>query len=82
MMQNLMVLGNMAKLKIRMFFTDEKGAVDIVAIVVLIGIAVLLAVVFKDAISELIETLLGTIKENAERTVEVGGGAGPGTTTE
>ena len=81
MLQNLMVLGNMAKLKVRTLFTDEKGAVDIVAIVVLIGIAVLLAVVFKDAISGLIETLLETIKKNAEGAVGVGG-AGAGATTE
>jgi flagellin-like protein len=34
----------------KQFFTDEKGEVNIVAIVVLIGIAVLLAVVFKGKI--------------------------------
>lgn len=82
MMQNLMVLGNMAKLKIRTLFTDEKGAVDIVAIVVLIGIAVLLAVVFKDAISGLITTLLKTITENAEGAVGVNKGTDGLITTE
>ena len=51
------------------FFRDEKGAVDIVAIVVLIGIAVILAVVFKDSIKKLIETMLGTIEGNAQNAI-------------
>ena len=39
------------------FTRDEEGAVDIVAIVVLIGIAVVVALVFKDAIINLIKNL-------------------------
>lgn len=74
MMQNLSVLGNMAKCKLRQLFTDEKGEVNIVTIVVLIGIAVLLALIFKDQIQSLLETLFGTITENANNAV--GGGAG------
>lgn len=65
MMQNLMLLGSMAKLKLRSFFSDERGEVNIVTIVVLIGIAVLLALVFKDQIENLLETLFGTIIDNA-----------------
>ena len=57
--------------KIKAFVQEEKGAVDIVAIVVMIGIAVVLAVVFKDAISELLDTLFATITGNA--TAAVGG---------
>lgn len=75
MVQNLMLLGSMAKLKLRQLFSDEKGEVNIVAIVVLIGIAVLLALFFKDKIQELLETLFGTIIPNADKAV---GGSGGG----
>lgn len=74
MMQNLMLMGTMAKIKLRQFFSDEKGEVNIVAIVVLIGIAVLLALIFKDQIEGLLETLFGTITENANDAVGGGGG--------
>lgn len=74
MMQNLMLMGTMAKMKLRKFFSDEKGEVNIVAIVVLIGIAVLLALIFKDQIESLLETLFGTITENANDAVGGGGG--------
>jgi hypothetical protein len=53
------------KLKFQQFCTKEDGDVNIVSIVVLIGIAVLLAIVFKDAISNLINDLLETITSNA-----------------
>jgi ABC-type lipoprotein release transport system permease subunit len=53
------------KLKFQQFCTKENGDVNIVSIVVLIGIAVLLAIVFKDAISGLINDLLETITSNA-----------------
>ena len=53
------------KLKFQQFCTKEDGDVNIVSIVVLIGIAVLLAIVFKDAISGLINDLLETITSNA-----------------
>lgn len=55
--------------KLYNFLHNEKGAVDIVAIVVLIGIAVLLAIIFKDAISDLIKGLIAKIKSNADATV-------------
>ena len=69
MMQNLMVFGTWAKMKLRKFFSDEKGEVNIVAIVVLIGIAVLLALIFKDQIEGLLKTLFGTITKNANDAV-------------
>ena len=53
------------KVKFQQFCTKENGDVNIVSIVVLIGIAVLLAIVFKDAISGLINDLLETITSNA-----------------
>lgn len=54
-----------AKMKLRDLFTDEKGEVNIVAIVILIGIAVILALIFKDQIKALLETLFGTITKKA-----------------
>lgn len=56
MLQKMMILGSIAKMKLRDLFTDEKGEVNIVAIVILIGIAVILALIFKDQIKALLET--------------------------
>ncbi len=75
MIQNMMLFGNMVKLKLKKLFTDEKGEVNIVAIVVLIGIAVLLALIFKDQIKILLERLFKTIGNNADQAV---GGTGSG----
>ena len=69
MLQKLDSLMFMAKCKLRAFLTDENGDVNIVSMVVLIGIAVLLAIVFRDAISNLIKTLLNTIAGNATNAV-------------
>lgn len=44
------------------FLCDEEGDVNIVSMVVLIGIAVLLAVVFKDNIAKLVDGLFNTIE--------------------
>ena len=62
-----MLMGAMAKMKLRKFFSDEKGEVNIVAIVVLIGIAVVLALIFKEQIEGLLDTLFGTITEKANK---------------
>ena len=48
------------------FLEEERGAVDIVAIVVLIGIADLLAVVFKNQVANLINKLFENIMRNAK----------------
>lgn len=74
MMRNFMLAATMAKTKLRKFFSDEKGAVDIVAIVVLIGIAVLLAVVFREQIEKLLESLFKTITESSKEAVKNGKG--------
>lgn len=58
-----------AKYKLRAFLTDEDGEVNVVSTVVLIGIAVLLAIIFKDAIIKLIQDLLATITQNAKDAV-------------
>ncbi len=71
--QSLMVLGTYAKMKLREFFTDEEGDVNIVSIVVLIGIAVLLALVFQEQITGLLNSLFDVIKGNATSAVSGGG---------
>ena len=74
MLQSMMMFGSVAKMKLRKLFSDEKGEVNIVAIVVLIGIAVLLALIFKDQIVNLLKTLFGTITKNANNAVNGGSG--------
>lgn len=65
MIQNLNVMLALIKAKVQSFLRDERGDVNIVSIVVLIGVAVLLAIVFKDAIGSLLTSLLETITGNA-----------------
>lgn len=69
MMNALNMFLQTAKMKIQEFCRKEDGDVNIVSIVVLIGIAVLLAIIFKDAITELINGMLETITENAQDAV-------------
>ena len=54
---------------LKSFQTEERGAVDIVAIVVMIGIAVALAVLFRTQIQGLLETLFAAIQGNATQAV-------------
>ncbi len=51
-----------AKVGLDDFLRNEEGDVNVVSIVVLIGIAVLLAVYFKDEIGKLLKNLFTTIK--------------------
>ena len=62
-------LGLKARLAFSKFMCDEEGDVNIVSIVVLIGIAVLLAVFFKGQIMDLLTNLFGTITEKANSAV-------------
>ena len=64
-MGNLVMMKLWLQTKFNEILKDEKGEVNIVATVVLIGIAVLLAIVFKDAIKDLLDTLFETIGTNA-----------------
>ncbi len=59
-----------AQCKVRDFVRKENGDVNIVSIVVLIGIAVLLAIIFRKAISNLINSLFNTIGNNANNAVK------------
>ena len=61
----LSYLGLKAKLAIRKLLTDESGEVNVVAIVVLIAVAVVLALLFKEQIAGLIERLIGNIETKA-----------------
>lgn len=63
---NLTMMKVWLQAKLGRFFKEEKGEVNIVAMVVLIGIAVILALVFKDAIVNLINGMLDTIKGNTD----------------
>lgn len=74
MLQSMMMFGSIAKMKLRKLFSDEKGEVNIVAIVVLIGIAVLLALIFKTQIERLLENLFGTITKSAQNAVGASSG--------
>ncbi|CDC13016.1 putative uncharacterized protein [Clostridium sp. CAG:413] len=60
---------NMAAIRLKVFIDSflhqERGAVDIVAIVILIAIAVVLAVFFKEQIASLLKTMMKTIQEKA-----------------
>jgi flagellin-like protein len=60
---------NMAAIRLKVFIDSflhqERGAVDIVAIVILIAIAVVLAVFFKEQIASLLKTIMKTIQEKA-----------------
>ena len=70
MLHYMMMWASMAKNKVKQLFTDEKGEVNIVAIVVLIGIAVVLALVFKDQITTLINNLFGKIDTETNKIFE------------
>ena len=69
-MKKLDLLYLMVKNKIDAFVNEEKGEVNIVATVVLIGIAVALAIIFKDAITDLIKDLLNSITGNAKNAIK------------
>ena len=58
-----------AKVAMNKFVCDEEGDVNIVSMVVLIGIAVLLAVFFRQQIQGLLTTLFSTITQNATEAV-------------
>lgn len=69
-MRNLMdAVALKAQIRLQHLLEDEKGAVDIVAIVVLIGIAVILAGIFRKGIAGLINSLLNTIQGGATNAI-------------
>ena len=58
-----------AKFKMREFLCKEDGEVYIISMVVLIGIAVALAMVFRDKIKTIMDELLSTIDGNTKTAV-------------
>ncbi len=58
-----------AKAGLNDFFKNEEGDVNVVSIVVLIGIAVLLAIFFKDQIAEVLRSMFSTITGNTSDAV-------------
>lgn len=69
MLMTAQMLALRTKLRLREFFTKEDGEVNIVTIVVLIGIAVALALIFRKQIETLLVTLFATITEQATKAV-------------
>lgn len=55
-----------AKTKVNGFLKGEVGAVDIVAIVILVGIAVVLGITFKTQIKGLLNNLFGEITTKSQ----------------
>lgn len=54
-----------ARVRLFQFLNREEGAVDIVAIVVMIGIVVVLAIIFKNRLSNMLNNLLSTAENKA-----------------
>lgn len=69
LLQKLMMFAPYAQMKLRKFFVDEEGDVNIVSIVVMMGIAVLLAMLFKGQISNLLKTMFNAISGTATNAV-------------
>ena len=52
------------------FMKEEKGAVDLVVIVVLIAIALVLAALFRRQIGELLDKIFETMNQKAQEAVQ------------
>lgn len=59
-----------AKMAAQKVLKDERGDVNVVAIVVLIAVAVMLAILFKGQIEQLITNLIGGITGKANTILE------------
>lgn len=57
--------GLKAKMALRKFMSNERGEVNVVAIVVLIAVAVVLALLLKEELAALIRKLIGEITGKA-----------------
>ena len=57
------------KNRVNNFLTNEDGAVDIVAIVVLCGIVIAVAVIFREQLQEVVKSLFQTVKDKGNRTI-------------
>lgn len=59
-----------AKAKINKFLYNEEGEVNIISTVVLIGIAVTLAIIFRGHIQSLLNSLMTTINTDAANAIK------------
>jgi len=69
-MTQLKFFATYAKVKLAKWLSDEKGEVNIIATVVLMGIAVILAMIFKDKVKELLDVLFAKLTENATNALD------------
>ena len=58
------------KRALRKVFREENGEVNIIATVILIGIAVLLAGIFKNEVKNILQGLLKQVGEKANKAIE------------
>lgn len=68
-MGNLRLMGLWLQFKLGTLLKDEKGEVNIVAMVILIGIAVILAVFFRGQIVNLVKGLFNQINNQTKNIV-------------
>lgn len=74
MQDKLIALYVAAQTKINYFVKKERGAVDIVAIVILIAVAIGLAVLFRDQLSSMLGEWFDTIKGAGGSAINKGAG--------
>ncbi len=70
--QRIELFVGVVKQRFNKLIRDEKGEVNVVAIVVLIGIAIALAVIFRKEISQLLKDLIGLIRGKASDAITKG----------
>ena len=69
MIQSLLVTKLWLQAKLNKFMHNEKGEVNIVAIGVLIGIAVALAIIFRGYIGNLLNRMFGSIDNKVDNAI-------------
>lgn len=60
----------MLKARVNSVIRDEKGAVDLITIIVLIAVVMVLVVVFKEQVTNLINSLFESIFDNQKKVAE------------
>ena len=69
-MNVLMLKGRLLAGKVLEMMKDERGEVNIIAIIIIIAIAVALAIIFRGQIRELFDTIWREISGNVEGAIE------------
>ncbi|MDR2665402.1 MAG: flagellin-like protein [Oscillospiraceae bacterium] len=72
MLNDVKTVTRALRARLRDFISRDGGEVNIVAVVVLIGIALILAILFRRQIQSLLETLFESINQNAENAISEG----------